>query len=146
MLEHCELEFFTPKGLSKLEELSLEGNKIQDLNSIVLWPGEDPQTKDASRKKSSQGGAVHAAQKKAAKGGSTKIQLYEVKLRILNLADNRFEKFPYETLERMATLEVADISRNRISVLDRHLDFSKFEVLRVMDLSANGMHVFPEAV
>ena len=41
ILEHCELEFFTPRGLTSLEELSLEGNKISEM-PVVFCPGPDP--------------------------------------------------------------------------------------------------------
>ena len=52
ILEHCELEFFTPKGLSDLEVLSLEGNKIQDLKSIVFHPEDEQQQKDTKKSSS----------------------------------------------------------------------------------------------
>ena len=59
------------------------------------------------------------------------------------MSDNIFKEFPYETLQNMKTLETIDISRNRITKIADNKDFTKFERLRVIDLSANGMTEFP---
>ena len=86
-LEHCELEYFTPKkSIPGLKDLSLEGNKIPDLNSII-FKKEKEEVKDKKDKKSSR------SSKNQIK--NQKILIYEVKLKKLNLADNCFTKFPY---------------------------------------------------
>ena len=113
ILENCDLEFFTPRGLTDIEVLSLEGNKIPDLNSIVFYPPEEESSSmmGSAKKKSRE----TQSGKKAAKSGNNKIELQKVKLRDLNLSDNRFEKFPYECLHKMgAYLTILNISRNRI--------------------------------
>ena len=42
-LEHCELEYFTPKkSIPGLKELSLEGNRISELNTIIFSKEKEP--------------------------------------------------------------------------------------------------------
>ena len=42
----------------------------------------------------------------------------------------------------MDTLKYIDISRNRVTSLESN-DFSKFRRLQVLDMSANGIELFP---
>ena len=138
-LEHCELEFFAPKGIGKLEELSLEGNKITDFEQITFHKGPDPNLKK-------KGGRAASSKQTVKTGGEGGIPLYEVKLRVLNLAANKFKKFPMDTLKEMdETLQIVDISRNQIANL-KGCEFEKFKQLKILDLSDNGMKYFPVEV
>ena len=126
-LENCKIDYFEPQELTEqLLHVSLQNNKIRDLDSIVFGKKLE------------------------------KFNLGDVRLETLDLSSNYFTKFPYDALsfkcpkqhggEKDHILRSLNLSRNRISDINRNLDFTVFENLRLLDLSSNRLKEFPICV